>query len=178
MEILSGKNAGNIYDTFCLEKRNYFNPGSNYIIESIGPIAFGGGIDNGGPFESPNNNPGDPVSWNTMFLYAAYFDNVFGQNKTMAAKVQNAIWYLEDEVSANLGQSTLDDLWEIATAKGYQMIGWNIQVANIVVKLNENFDNQSQLIGFQAPIPEPSTMILFGIGLMSLAGIGRKKVKK
>jgi hypothetical protein len=29
-----------------------------------------------------------------------------------------------------------------------------------------------------APIPEPATMLLFGTGLIGMAGIGRKKFKK
>ena len=57
----------------------------------------------------------------------------------------------------------------------FTVTGWDIKVANLV-NLDGSGDRQSQLVG--APVPEPATMVLFGIGLLGLAGIGRKRTQK
>ena len=81
---------GNSYSTFCLEKNNFFYPGQEYYVASVGDYAEGGGE---GAVDGK-----DPVSSDTKWLYAAYLSDVFKGISDAAQMVQYAIWYLEDEI--------------------------------------------------------------------------------
>lgn len=149
---------GSEFQTFCLESHNYFNPGYSYKVASVGDYAEGGG---GGSV-----NGKDQVSAETKWLYAAYMSGVFNSIVNAASEVQWAIWHLESEIGGQYSS------WDKLNDFRFDATGWNVVAVNIT---RNGADNQSQLVGESAPVPEPATMFLLGSGLIGLIGSRRKK---
>ncbi len=146
------------YYTFCLESQVRFYSSWDYRVESVSDYAKG-------------NYGYDKVSDETKWLYASNMEGLFGSG--LKDKLQSAIWWLEGEVGGlEADWDYFDDNYD---SYGYDTTGWDIKAINIVDKWGR--DSQSQLVGEYNPVPEPATMILFGIGLLGIAGMGRKKTK-
>lgn len=162
------KTVGDWYHTFCVESEINFWNDKVYEVASVGETV---------------EDQGDEISEVTKWLYAAYFQDVFdnvASGQTLINKVQNAIWFSEDEAAGI--EDDYNELYAYYSSNSDILSNWLIQVVNIVRYDGYGgdgmggTDRQSQLVGIKvAPVPEPATLMLFGIGLLGIAGINRRK---
>jgi len=180
--------SGSSWNTFCLETIEYFSPGSTYKVDSVGFNAINGGAGIGDPSGTTpisSTGTGDPISYQTAFLYDAFLNNRLnspgapGYDGTIGAQqksLQIAFWYLENEITSSNSLYSGDSLAQsyVAYALGYQGSNdFGVRVFNPVT-LNSAGSivayNQSML--YQS-VPEAGTLILFGTGLVGLVGYRR-----
>lgn len=167
------------FESFCLEKDEYFTPGSTYPA-TISPnnTAMNGGND---------TNFGDQISLGTAWLYerfaagtlSGYDYSNTAARKLDAGELQKAIWYLEEEISdTELGTNNFVSMLyrdpghpfaDLDAAKA-NYSGTAVGVLNIGTA---NCPAQDQLIA--RPVPEPSLLLLLGLGLIGVGGAWRSK---
>lgn len=140
-------------------------------------------------------NTGNAAFGNTNPYSGLYYNTYWGAGTDLA------MWNVFDVSSALEGSLTLN----VASDNGFMVFINGVQVAkanaegftsiweytysidnsllsvgdNLIEVLAEDHGGityfDMQLSGETAPVPEPATMMLFGIGLLGLAGISRKK---
>lgn len=170
--------AGDVlFKTFCVELDEYLSTGDPFIVDDISQTAVRGGV---------NTNAGDPLSNDTRWLFWHYTqgdldDLVAGftyGTDAGADGLQYAIWVLEEEMSAT--SNTLAN--QLIAAAGLNSAGFAEDVAVINLEYPNGCYAQDLLVAGEPyippqeePVPEPSTILLTGLGILGAAYWGRRR---
>jgi hypothetical protein len=152
------------------------------------------------PFSFPS--PNDPLSMSASYSFSgfnfifdpdgksgsAFGDDYFSISKlVMDAEVeyknQNSKFKLKDGTLKLFGTNNSDPSIEFLLTADFKSDGTNPVGKNQNLGLKFPGDvtlqiGQNLTPGNTSPVPEPTTMLLVGAGLVGLAGLGRKKFKK
>lgn len=167
---------GTWFGTFCIEKNEYFNPGHTY------DVVLNDGAISGGRNGAVNGK--DIISEGTGWLYEQYAVGNFFASGFTPLNLQNAIWFLEDELNwSDIGSSAQNLVSLAASTLGFSTTDWsevksdytgqNVKVMNLTSNNGQN-QHQDQLV--YMPVPDTgSTLALLGFATAGLLALRRRK---
>ena len=161
---IPGLPDGTRFSTFCLEKNESIDFGATYYVQ-LSTITVGG------------NPTGNGLVYNELDPRTAWLYNEFRnrtlagydfsgpQRKHSAGQLQNAIWFLENEIANLTPHSLAQDFVALAEASDWHTrntIG-NVRVMNLYEDVKLNGFRQDQLCLINV-VPAPGAVLLAGLG--------------
>ena len=171
----SAPNAVGSFLSFCVEHNEYMNFSDVFRVDGVSTSAKNGGA--GGAVAGA-----DPLDTRTAWLYTQYIENPSALGAvsgwTAASTVdkgtamQQAVWFLEQEIAAGSMNTLASALVTAANGSGWTDVG-RVKILNI--KTLAGGVAQDQL--YITPVPEPEiyAMMAAGLGLMGFVARRRKQ---
>jgi hypothetical protein len=100
--VISGSGAGGSFQSFCLEKYEYFSSYTqNLYVKSVGTSTLNNQYSVASATNQNNTISSDPLSEATAWLFTQFYNHktTFAGTAGLADSFQKAIWYLEDELT-------------------------------------------------------------------------------
>jgi len=163
-----GDDQGVLFDTFCMERAEHFTPGEKLYIGSITDFAIRGG-----------EAVSDPLDSESAYLMYQWATGAIPHTALDANAVQIAIWAIEDAWLVALVPGGLAETYYNEALANNDGSLYGVQVMNLYgappVTGAAPIYKQDMLV--YNLVPEPATLLLFGLGLLGLAGL-RRNLKK
>ncbi len=152
------------YLTFCVELNETLSNNSTYDV-AFNTAAVNGGVGGGSP---------DPLDAKTAYLYTNFMNGTLSSlestftynNFASGVALQDAIWFIEQEITSLTNGSNADKLFQLATAQvdngSWTGIG-NVRVLN----LTSGSTNRQDLLVI-IPLPSSAGLGMVGLGLVAI----------